>query len=93
VQPEHVVFSVTANDNCSGVTVVKHSAKRQHFSRLGTERCDQYCKSDASGNQATCTFTVNTFAVTVKRYVAAGDHMSTNLYGNAPLGGHVCSRM
>jgi hypothetical protein len=59
----NVTFSATANDNCSGVTVVSIPPSGSTFP-LGTTVVTNIA-TDASGNQTTCTFTVNTFAVTV----------------------------
>jgi len=59
----NVTFTVTASDNCSGVTVVSIPPSGSTFP-LGTTTVTNIA-TDASGNQTTCTFTVNTFSVTI----------------------------
>src|SRR5262249_48747864 len=59
----NVTFVVTANDNCSGVTVVSIPPSGSTFP-LGTTVVTNIA-TDTSGNQTICTFTVNTFSVTI----------------------------
>jgi hypothetical protein len=59
----NVTFTVTATDNCSGVIIVSTPPSGSTFP-IGTTIVTNIA-TDASGNQTTCTFSLNVFAVTV----------------------------
>jgi uncharacterized repeat protein (TIGR01451 family) len=59
----NVTYTVTASDNCSGVTVVSIPPSGSTFP-VGTTVVTNIA-TDASGNQTVCTFSVNLSAVTV----------------------------
>jgi HYR domain len=77
-----VNFTVTASDNCSGVTIVCKNQDNQVVTSgqpfpVGTTTVT-CTATDTSGNTATCSFTVNTFSFCLQDETSAGNVVLVN---------------
>jgi len=80
----NVTFTVTASDNCSGVNIVSIPPSGSTFP-LGTTTVTNIA-TDASGNQTICTFSVNTFSVTINDTQPPVISCPSNLVFSASVG-------